>query len=55
MGYNFKPWNLDIFFEAHNLTDKNYMSGVVVDDANGRFIEPGDGRAFYTGVSYRWR
>src|SRR5581483_6240079 len=54
-GYRLKPWNLDIFFEARNLTDKQYMSSIVVDDANGRFIEPGDGRAFYAGVSYRWR
>jgi iron complex outermembrane receptor protein len=54
-GYNLKSWNLDIFCEARNLTDKDYMSSIVVDDASGRFIEPGDGRAFYAGVSYRWR
>jgi iron complex outermembrane receptor protein len=54
-GLNLKSWNLDFFCEARNLTDKDYMSSVVVDDANGRFIEPGDGRAFYAGVSYRWR
>ena len=54
-GYTLTPWNLDIFFEARNLTDKAYVSSVVVDDANGRFFEPGDGRAFYGGVSYRWR
>ena len=28
---------------------------IVVDDAAGTFSEPGDGRAFYAGVSYRWR
>jgi iron complex outermembrane receptor protein len=54
-GGNLKPWNLDVFCEARNLTDKDYMSAIIVDDANGRFIEPGDGRAFYAGVSYRWR
>jgi len=54
-GYQYKPWNLDLFFEARNLIDKDYMSGVIVDDANGRFIEPGDGRAFYGGISYRWQ
>jgi iron complex outermembrane recepter protein len=53
-GYTMKAWNLDLFFEARNMTDKDYVSGVIVDDANGRFIEPGDGRAFYGGVSYRW-
>jgi len=41
--------------QARNLTDKAYVSSVVVDDANGRFFEPGDGRAFYGGISYRWR
>ncbi len=55
LGYNWKPWNLDFFFEARNLSDKQYMSSIIVDDATGRFIEPGDGRAFYAGVSYRWR
>lgn len=55
MGYRLQPWNLDIFCEARNLTDKEYMSSIVVDDANGRFFEPGDGRAFYAGVSYRWQ
>ncbi len=55
MGYNFTPWNLDFFFEARNLTDKDYLSSIIVDDANGRFIEPGDGRAFYAGINYRWR
>lgn len=55
LGYHLNSWQLDFFFEARNLSDKQYMSGIVVDDANGRFIEPGDGRAFYAGVSYRWR
>jgi iron complex outermembrane receptor protein len=54
-GYNLKPWNLEFFCEARNLTDKQYMSAIVVDNAIGRFIQPGDGRAFYAGVSYRWR
>jgi iron complex outermembrane receptor protein len=55
LGYNLKPWNLELFCEARNLTDKQYMSSIIVDDATGRFIEPGDGRAFYAGLSYRWR
>ena len=54
-GCTLKSWNLDFFAEARNLTDKDYMSAIVVDDASGRFIEPGDGRAFYAGVSYRWQ
>jgi iron complex outermembrane recepter protein len=55
LGYTYKPWNLSTFFEARNLADKQYISAVTVDDANGRFFNPGDGRAFYGGVSWRWR
>ena len=55
LGYDYKPWNLSAFFEARNLTDKRYAAAVTVDDANGRFFLPGDGRAFYGGVSWRWK
>jgi iron complex outermembrane recepter protein len=55
LGYTYKPWNLSTFFEARNLADKQYISAVTVDDANGRFFAPGDGRSFYGGVSWRWR
>jgi iron complex outermembrane receptor protein len=55
LGYDHKPTNLSVFFEARNLADKHYVSSVVVDSANGRFFEPGDGRAFYGGVSWRFR
>jgi iron complex outermembrane receptor protein len=55
LGYTYKPWNLSTFFEARNLADKQYISAVTVDDANGRFFAPGDGRGFYGGISWRWR
>jgi iron complex outermembrane receptor protein len=55
LGYDYTPWNVSAFFEARNLTDRRYASAVTVDDANGRFFLPGDGRAFYGGVSWRWR
>jgi iron complex outermembrane receptor protein len=54
-GYDYKPWNLGLFFEARNITDQTYTSSVVVDAANKRFYEPGDGRAFYGGLEWRWR
>jgi iron complex outermembrane receptor protein len=53
-GYDYRPWNLGVFFEARNLTDVTYASSVVVDAANMRFYEPGDGRAFYGGLQWRW-
>lgn len=54
-GFEHEPTGLGVFFEARNLTDKNYAAAVVVDDANRRFFLPGDGRSFYAGVSWRWR
>jgi iron complex outermembrane receptor protein len=55
MGFDHKPTNLSVFFEARNLADTNYVSSVVVDSANARYFEPGDGRAFYGGVSWRFK
>jgi iron complex outermembrane recepter protein len=55
MGYDYKPWNLAVFFEARNLTNANYAAAVQVDASNLRFFEPGDGRAFYGGVQWRWK
>jgi len=46
---------MGLFFEARNLADTSYVSSVVVNDPTGRSFEPGDGRGFYGGVSWRWR
>jgi iron complex outermembrane receptor protein len=54
-GYDYKPWQLGVFFEARNLTNATYASSVVVDAADRRFFEPGDGRGFYGGLEWRWR
>jgi iron complex outermembrane receptor protein len=54
LGYTYQPWNLSVFFEGRNLTDKVYASAVQVDSDNGRFFEPGDGRAFYGSVKWQW-
>jgi iron complex outermembrane recepter protein len=55
LGYDYKPWNLGVFFEARNLTDVTYSSSVQVDASNRRFYEPGDARAFYGGIQWRWK
>jgi iron complex outermembrane recepter protein len=55
VGYDYKPWNLGVFFEARNLTDVTYSSSVQVDSSNRRFYEPGDARAYYGGVQWRWK
>ncbi|MGH7964774.1 MAG: TonB-dependent receptor family protein [Candidatus Binatia bacterium] len=54
MAYEYKPLRLTLFFEARNLTDETYASAVQVDSADRRFFEPGDGRAFYGGVAWKW-
>jgi iron complex outermembrane receptor protein len=55
VGYDYKPWNLGVFLEGRNLANVTYASAVQVDAANRRFYEPGDGRAVYGGVQWRWR
>jgi iron complex outermembrane recepter protein len=54
MGFDHKPTNVSVFFEARNVADQSYVSSVVVDNVNGRYFEPGDGRAFYGGLSWRF-
>jgi len=53
-GYNFMDGDVVFFAQVTNIFDKNYISSVVVDDANGRYFYPGDGRAFYAGVQWSW-
>jgi iron complex outermembrane receptor protein len=55
MGYVYPPWGLEAFFEARNLSNANYASSVQVDSATRRFFEPGDGRAFYGGLAWRFK
>jgi iron complex outermembrane receptor protein len=53
-GYNYKPLNLEVLFEARNLADKQYVAAAFVDSGDGRFYQPGDGRSFYGGLRWRW-
>jgi len=55
LGYEYKPWNLGLFFEGRNLGDKRFVSAVQVDDANRNYFFPGDGRGFYGSVAWRWK
>ena len=55
MGFEYKPWNVGIFFEGRNLTDKAFVSAVNVDDATGSYFFPGDQRGFYGSVAWRWK
>jgi len=55
LGYEYKPWNLAVFFEGRNLGDKSFVSAVAVDDASGNYFYPGDGRGFYGSIAWRWQ
>lgn len=49
-------WQLRQWLSLSNLTNKQYVGAVVVNQANGRAFEPAAGREFAAGVSisYQW-
>ncbi|MCI0717417.1 MAG: TonB-dependent receptor [Acidobacteria bacterium] len=51
VGYDWR--RIGFYFEAFNLTDRNYSGSVQVDNALGRYFEPANGRSLYGGL--RWR
>lgn len=55
VGYDHEPSGLSAFFEVRNLADRRHVSALVVDNATGRYFQPGDGRAFTGGLAWRWR
>ena len=55
VGYDHDRSGLSAFLEARNLTDRDFVSAVVVDSGDGRFIQPGDGRGVSAGLEWRWR
>jgi iron complex outermembrane receptor protein len=44
---------LDLYLDASNLTDETYSGSVQVDNALGRYLEPGNGRAVVVGLGWR--
>ncbi|GAB6195360.1 TonB-dependent receptor family protein [Lysobacter xanthus] len=43
-----------LFAGVSNLFDRRHIGSVIVNDANGRYFEPGAGRAFTLGVEWNW-
>ncbi|MDO7198914.1 TonB-dependent receptor [Acinetobacter pittii] len=43
-------WKVNSFARVDNLFDKNYAGSVIVNDGNGRYFEPADGRNWSTGL-----
>ncbi len=44
----------EVFLRLDNALDRRHVGSVVVNDANGRFYEPGPGRTLWLGLDYRW-
>ena len=55
VGFDVRAWGLGILFEARNLADTRFVSAVAVDNANRNYFFPGDQRAFYGSVAWRWK
>jgi iron complex outermembrane receptor protein len=45
---------VELSFDASNLTDEVYSGSVQVDNALGRYLEPGNGRALHVGLGWRY-
>ena len=56
IGYAFElpSGRLDAFARIDNAFDRRYAGSVIVNDANGRYFEPGPGRSFMVGLKWRW-
>ncbi|MFU8926944.1 TonB-dependent receptor domain-containing protein [Acinetobacter puyangensis] len=53
IGYLWKKadWTVNSYARVDNLFDRNYVGSVIVNDGNGRFFEPADGRNLNAGLS----
>lgn len=52
VGYSWVmgDWKVNSFARVDNLFDKNYAGSVIVNDGNGRYFEPADGRNWSAGL-----
>ncbi|MCU4379940.1 TonB-dependent receptor [Acinetobacter haemolyticus] len=49
--WNMNDWCVNTYARIDNMLDKNYIGSVIVNDGNGRFYEPADGRNWSAGFS----
>jgi iron complex outermembrane receptor protein len=54
VGYHWKmkDWSVNTFARVDNVFDKNYSGSVIVNESNGRFFEPAEGRNWSAGLSF---
>ncbi|WP_413740227.1 TonB-dependent receptor PqqU [Sodalis sp. RH14] len=52
-GYrvNWRKWSLDVFGRVDNLFDRRYVGSVIVNEGNGRYFEPAEGRNWGGGAT----
>ena len=48
--HHFGPYTLQGLARLDNLTDRNYIGSVIVNESNGRFFEPAQGRNWLLGL-----
>lgn len=53
VGYQWtiKDWAVNTFARVDNMFDKDYSGSVIVNESNGRFFEPAEGRNWSAGLS----
>jgi iron complex outermembrane receptor protein len=53
VGYTWllDDWQVNSYARVNNLFDRDYVGSVIVNDRNGRYFEPADGRNFSAGLS----
>ncbi|SDB90624.1 TonB-dependent receptor [Acinetobacter boissieri] len=53
MGYRYKikDWSLNTYARLDNVFNRHYVGSVIVNDGNGRYFEPADGRNWSAGLS----
>ncbi|NDL61753.1 TonB-dependent receptor PqqU [Acerihabitans arboris] len=52
-GYriNWRKWSMDVFGRVDNLFDRHYVGSVIVNEGNGRYFEPAEGRNWGGGAT----
>ncbi len=53
VGYLWRagPWRIEGFARVDNATDRHYAGSVIVNEGNGRYFEPAQGRVWLVGAS----
>lgn len=54
-GWLVPSGSLRAFLDIGNVFDTRYVGSVIVNDANGRYYEPGPGRNVMLGLRWNWR